>query len=407
MQILPTFADIEAAAGRLRGLALHTPMLRHPLLDELTGGTILVKPEPLQRTGSFKLRGALNAALQLPPEARRGGVVTYSSGNHAQATACAAQMLGMPAVIAMPADGAVIKRESTRRWGAEITLFDRHDVDREALAARLVAERGATFIPPFDHPHVIAGQGTLAIELVADAKAAGLALDSLAVCTGGGGLVAGIGVAVKALRPDVRVVAVQAATAASYPASLAAGQPLPLDRMATMADGIAVARPGDLPFALVRDVVDEVTTVSEAALSRALLFCLERAKLVVEPAGAAAVAAVLEEPTRWEPPVVAVVSGGNVDPVLLGRVIQHGMVAAGRYLSVRVRIGDRPGELAALLGLLAELGANVLDVEHSRTTSHLDLGEVEVALSMETRGEDHRATLLAALRAAEHDVRVV
>ncbi len=166
MQDPPSFADIEAAADRLRGLALRTPMLRHPLLDELTGGTILVKPEPLQRTGSFKLRGALNAALQLPPEARAGGVVTYSSGNHAQATACAAQMLGMPAMIAMPADGAVIKREATRRWGAGIVLFNRHDVDREALAARLVAERGAAFIPPFDHPHVIDGLVSLAMELV-------------------------------------------------------------------------------------------------------------------------------------------------------------------------------------------------------------------------------------------------
>jgi threonine dehydratase len=174
--------------------------------------------------------------------------------------------------------------------------------------------------------------------------------------------------------------------------------------MATMADGIAVGRPGDLPFALVRDVVDEVATVSEAAISRALLFCLERAKLVVEPAGGAAIAALLTEPRRWEPPVVAVVSGGNIDPVLLLRVIQHGLLAAGRYLSVRVRITDRPGELAGLLALVAGLGANVLDVEHSRTTSHLNLGEVEVALTVETRGAEHRVELLAALGAAGHAV---
>jgi threonine dehydratase len=197
---------------------------------------------------------------------------------------------------------------------------------------------------------------------------------------------------------------VQAEAAAAYPPSLAAGRPVPLVRMATMSVGIAVGCPGELPFALVQDVVDEVVTVSEAAISKALLLCLERAKLVVEPAGAAAIAAVLTEPQRWEPPMVAVVSGGNIDPVLLLRVIQHGMLAAGRYLSVRVRVGDRPGELARLLVLVAELGANVLDVEHSRTTSHLDLGEVEVALSVETRGAEHRVELLAALSAAGHAV---
>jgi threonine dehydratase len=207
-------------------------------------------------------------------------------------------------------------------------------------------------------------------------------------------------VAVKAMRPDVRVVAVQAEDAAAYPASLAAGHPVPLERMATMADGIAVGCPGDVTFEVFRDVVDEVVTVSEDALSRALLLCLERAKMVVEPAGVAAVAAVLEEPRRFEPPVVAVLSGGNVDPILLLRVIQHGMIAAGRYLSFRVRIGDRPGELARLLRLLAELGANVLDVEHSRTGPKLHLGEVEVAVSVETRGPDHCEELLAALRRA-------
>jgi threonine dehydratase len=200
------------------------------------------------------------------------------------------------------------------------------------------------------------------------------------------------------------MIAVQAEAAAAYPASLAAGRPIPLDRMATMADGIAVGRPGDLPFGLVRNVVDEVVTVSEAAISKALLLCLERAKQVVEPAGAAAVAAVLAEPRRWEPPMVAVLTGGNIDPVLLMRVVQHGMVAAGRYLSVRVRIADRPGELARLLALVAELGANVVDVEHSRTTSHLDLGEVEVALSVETRGAEHRVELLAALSGSGHAV---
>jgi threonine dehydratase len=217
--------------------------------------------------------------------------------------------------------------------------------------------------------------------------------------------VSGIAAAVRSRRPDVRVVAVQAAGAAAFPASLAAGHPVRLGSMSTMADGIAVAAPGDLTLAHVAGLVDEVRTVSEADLSRALLFCLERAKLVVEPAGVAAVAAVLADPQAFRPPVVAVVSGGNIDPVLMLKVVQHGMVAAGRYLSLRVRVTDRPGSLAALLAELARLAANVLSVEHERMTAHLDLGDVEVGVHLETRGPDHAADVLAALAAAGYAVR--
>ena len=324
MQDLPTFADIEAAAGRLRGLALRTPMLRHPLLDELTGGTILVKPEPLQRTGSFKLRGALNAALQLPPEARRGGVVTYSSGNHAQATACAAQMLGMPAVIAMPADGAVIKREATRRWGAEIQLFDRHDVDREALAARLVAECGATFIPPFDHPHVIAGQGTLAVELVEDARAAGLALDALAVCTGGGGLVAGCALAMEALAPGAQVWAVEPEGWDDTRRSLAAGERLANDGQGDgLCDALLAPRPGALTFAVNRRLLAGGLVVTPAEVFHAMRFAFDHLKVVVEPGGAVALAALLAGKLDARGRCCGIVlSGGNVDAAVFARALQ-------------------------------------------------------------------------------------
>ena len=324
MQDLPTFADIEAAAGRLRGLALHTPMLRHPLLDELAGGTILVKPEPLQRTGSFKLRGALNAALQLPAEARRGGIVTYSSGNHAQATACAAQLLGMPAVIAMPADGAVIKREATRRWGAEIQLFDRHDVDREALAARLVAERGATFIPPFDHPHVIAGQGTLAMELVEDARAAGLALDALAVCTGGGGLVAGCALAMEALAPGAEVWAVEPEGWDDTRRSLAAGERLANDgRGDGLCDALLAPRPGALTFAVNHRLLAGGLAVTPAEVFRAMRFAFEHLKLVVEPGGAVALAALLAGKLDARGRCCGIVlSGGNVDAAVFARALE-------------------------------------------------------------------------------------
>ncbi|CAA9247436.1 MAG: pyridoxal-phosphate dependent enzyme family protein [uncultured Craurococcus sp.] len=324
MQDLPSFADIEAAADRLRGLVLRTPMLRHPLLDELTGGTILVKPEPLQRTGSFKLRGALNAALQLPPEARAGGVVTYSSGNHAQATACAAQMLGMPAMIAMPADGAVIKREATRRWGAEILLFDRHDVDREALAARLVAERGAAFVPPFDHPQVIAGQGTLAMELVEDARAAGLALDALAVCTGGGGLVAGCALATEALAPGAEVWAVEPEGWDDTRRSLAAGERVANDGAGDgLCDALLAPRPGALTFAINRRLLAGGLVVTAAEVFRAMRFAFEHLKLVVEPGGAVALAALLAGRLEARGRCCGIVlSGGNVDAAVFARALQ-------------------------------------------------------------------------------------
>ena len=392
--------DVRAARELLTGIVRVTPLEHSRVLAERTGGPVHVKCENLQRTGSFKIRGAYTRIVRLSAGERALGVVAASAGNHAQGVALAARLVGLRSTVFMPVTAALPKIAATRGYGAEVRLAGT-SVDEALVHARAYeAETGAVLVHPFDHPDIVAGQGTVGLEILEQCPDARTVL----VCTGGGGLVAGVGVAVKALRPDVRVVAVQAERAAAYPASLAAGHPVPLDRMATMADGIAVGRPGDLPFTLVKDVVDEVVTVSEAELSRALLFCLERSKLVVEPAGAAAIAAVLADPTRFEPPVVAVVSGGNVDPVLLLRVIQHGMLAAGRYLSVRVRIGDRPGELAGLLALVAGLGANVLDVEHSRTTSHLDLGDVEVALTVETRGPDHRAVLLSALGEAGHAV---
>jgi threonine dehydratase len=392
--------DVLAARELLTGVTRVTPLEHSRVLGDRVGGPVHVKCENLQRTGSFKIRGAYTRIARMTAAERAGGVVAASAGNHAQGVALAARLLGARATVFMPVTAALPKIAATRGYGAEVRLAG-GSVDEALLFARAYElETGAVLVHPFDHPDIVAGQGTVGLELLEQCPD----VRTVLVCTGGGGLVAGIGVAVRALRPDVRVVAVQAERAAAYPASLAAGRPVPLDRMATMADGIAVGRPGDLPFALIQDVVDEVVLVSEADISRALLFCLERAKLVVEPAGAAAIAALLADPGRFAPPVVAVVSGGNVDPVLLLRVIQHGMLAAGRYLSVRVRIGDRPGELAGLLGLVAGLGANVLDVEHSRTTSHLDLGEVEVALSVETRGEEHRIELLAALDAAGHAV---
>jgi threonine dehydratase len=257
-------------------------------------------------------------------------------------------------------------------------------------------------IHPFDHPDIVAGQGTVGLEILEQVPDVATVL----VATGGGGLLGGIAAAVKAHRPEVRVVGVQAAGAAAWPGSLAAGEPVPLGAMRTIADGIAVGRPGDVTYRQVEALVDEFVVVGEDALSRALLFSLERAKMLVEPAGAAPVAALLDDPGHFRPPVVAVLSGGNVDPLVLLHVIQNGMAATARYLSLVVRIGDRPGALAALLTRVGELGANVIDVEHARISATVPMGEVDVAVSLEMRGPEHCRELVAALRDAGHRVTV-
>jgi threonine dehydratase len=251
-------------------------------------------------------------------------------------------------------------------------------------------------VHPFDHPDIVAGQGTVGLEILEQVPD----VRTVVVCTGGGGLLAGIALAVKSTKPDVRVVGVQAESAAAFPASLAAGHPVPLERMTTMADGIAVGCPGPVPFTLVRELVDDIVTVSEESLSRALLLCLERAKLVVEPAGAAGVAALLDDPRAFEPPVVVVLSGGNIDPLLLMRVLRHGLAVAGRFLAFRVRISDKPGALVELLTEVAAAGASVVEVEHVRTDPRLSVDEVEVRLQLETRGEEHCDQVLARLRSA-------
>jgi threonine dehydratase len=389
-----TLADVEAARELIKDVVRRTPVEGSRILTQQVGGPVHFKCENLQRAGSFKLRGAYTRLVRLTPDERAAGVVAASAGNHAQGVALAAQLLGIRSTIFMPHGAPLPKMQATRAYGAEVRLHG-YTLD-EAIpeALRFAEETGAVFIHPFDHADIVAGQGTVGLEIleqVPDVK-------TIVVCTGGGGLVAGTAVAVKSLRPEVKVVAVQAEGAAAYPPSLAAGHPVALERMSTMADGIAVGCPGPVPFGLVEQFVDEVLTVSEESLSKALLLCLERAKLVVEPAGAAACAAVMDNPTAFEPPVVVVLSGGNIDPLLLHRVLQHGLAAAGRYLSFRALISDRPGGLHALLGELAAADASVIEVEHVRTGAHLRLNEVEIAVQVETRGPEHAAELLDRLR---------
>jgi threonine dehydratase len=391
---LPTLADIEEAREALRNVSIYTPMEESRWLSGMAEGQVLLKAENLQRTGSFKIRGAYLRISRLSDQERANGVVAASAGNHAQGVALAAQMLGIKATVFMPEGAPIPKEKATRGYGAEVR-FHGHSVDEALVAAKaFAAETGAVLIHPFDHVDIVTGQGTCGLEILEQCPD----VRTILVSCGGGGLIAGIATAVKAVRPDVKVVGVQAEGAAAYPDSLAEGHPIALASMSTMADGIAVGCPGDVPFRAIQQHVDEMVTVSEESLSRALLMLLERAKLVVEPAGAAAVAALLDQPTRFETPAVAVLSGGNVDPLLLMRVIRHGMAAAGRYLSFRVRIPDTPGGLARLLAELADVEANVLDVVHERTSTQLTLDEVEVALQVETRGGEHATRVLARLR---------
>lgn len=393
-------ADIEAARELLREVIIETPIETSRWLSDLAGTPVLLKCENLQRTGSFKPRGAYVRIARLTDAERANGVVAASAGNHAQGVALAARITGASATVFMPEGAPIPKERATRGYGADV-IFAGRTVDESLAAAHEHADRtGAVLIHPFDHPDVIAGQGTLGLEVLEQVPD----VRTVVVPVGGGGLLAGMALAIKARRPDVRVVGVQAEGAAAYPGSLAAGGPVPLDSMKTMADGIAVGRPGELTFAAVRQYVDEIRTVSEESISRALLALLERAKLVVEPAGAVGVAALLDDPQAFEGPVVTVLSGGNIDPLLLSKVIRHGLAADGRYLVLRVVLSDAPGALAVLLALIAEAGANVVHVSHGRTDPALSLDEVEVLLQLETRGRAHAATLMD--RLAEGGYRV-
>lgn len=392
--------NILDARELVRPVVRTTPLVGSRKLREQVGGPVHLKCENLQRAGSFKIRGAYVRIARLSEEERARGVVAASAGNHAQGVALAANLLGAKATVFMPEGAALPKIAATRSYGAEV-VFHSNSVDECLKAARdFAADRNAIFLHPFDHPDIIAGQGTLGLEVLEQCPG----VRTIVVPVGGGGLIAGVAAAAKARRPDVRVVGVQAENAASYPPSLAAGHPVAVPTQTTMADGIAVSRPGEIPFELIGEHVDRVVTVSEESLSRGLLLCLERSKLVVEPAGAAGVAGVLDQPRAFEPPVVAVLSGGNVDPLLLLRVLRHGLASARRYLSLRCRIPDKPGALAQLLGELAQVGANVLDVVHERTAARLHVDEVEVSLQLETRGPQHCDEVLDRLRSTGYPI---
>ncbi|WP_370944587.1 threonine ammonia-lyase [Amycolatopsis sp. cg5] len=397
---LVSVEQILRARKLLEGVTRITPMEHASDLRSLHGGAVYLKCENLQRTGSFKIRGAYTRIHGLSEEERARGVVAASAGNHAQGVALASSLLGAKSTVFMPERAPLPKLAATKGYGADVHL---HGAVLEETLAEAIAfgERtGAVFIHPFDHVDIIAGQGTVGLEILEQVPD----VETILVATGGGGLVGGVAAAVKSTRPGVRVVGVQAQDAAAYPASLAAGKPIRLKEMHTMADGIAVGEPGKVSYAHVADLVDEVVTVTEESLSRAVLLCLERRKLVVEPAGAAVVAALMQHPSAFTPPIVAILSGGNVDPLLLLQIIQRGMTDGGRYLKLRLRVPDRPGSLVAVLSRVSSMGVNVIDVEHSRISGALAIGEVDISLALETRGPEHCEEVATALQAAGYQV---
>jgi threonine dehydratase len=392
--------DVREAARLLDGVVIHTPVQPFRALSEIAGAKVVLKCENMQRAGSFKVRGAYTRMSRLSDAEKAAGVVAASAGNHAQGVALAAQLLGIQAVVYMPTDASVPKIVATRGYGADVRQVGT-SVDEALAAARAEAARsGRVLIHPFDHRDVVAGQGTVALEILEQVPDVG----TIVVPLGGGGLVAGIATVLAETAPHVRVVGVQAEKAAAYPTSLAAGRPTSGALGATMADGIAVGTPGEVPFEILHRLGIEVRTVSEDQISRALLLVAERAKLIVEPSGAAAVAAVMDAPGRYEGTIVPVLSGGNIDPLLLLRVVQHGLVAAGRYLQLRLRVDDRPGALAGLLGTIADADANIVHVDHTRTDTSLGVSEVLVTLQLETKGPEHCAGVVARLRDAGFDV---
>lgn len=400
-----TLADIKAAMECVAPVIRRTPLERSDSFSRLVGRDVWLKPEHLQRTGSFKIRGAYNLISRLDPGVE---VVAASAGNHAQGVALAASLTGHKSTIFMPVNAPLPKVEATRAYGAAVELQGAVVDDAIATAKAYAADNDATFVPPFDHERIIAGQGTAGLELAEEAPDD---LGTVVVPIGGGGLISGIATALAHTRRTVKVIGVEAEGAPGMLMSLRAGRCVQLDCLTTMADGIAVKNVSDLTLAHVQAYVDDVVTVTEEEISRALLLLIERAKAVVEPAGAVGLAAILSGriPGAGKSPgsVAAILSGGNVDPLLLLKVIDHGLSAAGRYLILRIVLGDQPGALAALTAAIAKLGLNVLEVEHHRSGVRLGVNEVEVLVTLETRDPEHREETVGALQEAGFRVELV
>lgn len=392
--------DIEAARQVIQGVARHTPMKRSTTLSQITGADFHLKLENFQRTGSFKVRGALNKIESLSAEERERGVVAASAGNHAQGVAFAATKAGVRADIFMPEDATHAKAVATKGYGAEVHLTGADYQDAFEAASAFRAETGGVFVHAFDDPFIMAGQGTLGLEILEDLPD----VDTILIPIGGGGLISGVATAIKARKPDCRIIGVQAAGASTVAHSLDKGKVVPLESVKTMADGIACRRLGDLTFECIQAYVDEVVTVSESEIAQSILFLLERAKVMVEGAGAVSLAAALHGKVDLQGRTVAcVISGGNIDMTLLSRIIQRGLVKEGRIVTIETAIPDKPGAIAELLGLLATHKANVLDIRHDRDRQGIHLLETWVEVHVEMRGPEHIEELRRVLDASGYD----
>ncbi|MGN6380225.1 MAG: threonine ammonia-lyase [Gaiellales bacterium] len=391
--------DIQAAARLLEGVAHRTPLTRSESFSRLAGCEVLLKHENRQKTGSFKIRGAYVKVRSLDDAERNAGVVAPSAGNHAQAVAWAAHSAGVPAVVYMPEAASLAKVGATEGYGATVRLVGA-SVEESVIAAREEASRsGRVLVHPFDDPDVIAGQGTVGLEILDHAPD----IDAIVVPLGGGGLLSGIAAAVKAARPDVRVIGVEAAGCAPYVGSLEQGEIRPVPQTETIADGIAVKRPGEITFGMIRELVDDVVTVTDAEIGQTIVQLLEREKTVVEGAGAVGLAALLSGKVSARR-AVAVLSGGNIDTPLLMQVIRFGLTMAGRYLVIRTRLVDRPGELMHLLTVISDAHVNILLISHHRESVDVAVAETGIQLTLETRDEAHAHTVVELVRNAGYPV---
>ncbi len=399
---MPKIAMIHSAAKLLRGKIRHTELIESHHFSERLGVPLWFKCENLQRTGSFKIRGATNYLLRQKASELGRGVITASAGNHAQGLACAAGWAGIPATVVMPRSTPLAKVMATRSYGAEIILHGSGFDEAVAHARSLETERGLRYVSAFDDPLIIAGQGTVGLEILQQLPE----VETLLVPIGGGGLIGGIGLAIKSVRPAVRIIGVQTVNCPSAIASLEAGQPVQLTAAKSLADGITVKRVGDLTYPLIEKYVDELVTVSEEEIAQAIVALLEISKLVVEGAGAVSLAALLANPNLGRGKSVCLLSGGNLDIQTMSRVVERGMLAEGRFLKVRIDLPDEPGALAKLAGLLAEVEANILHVSHDRRTIDVTLGHSEVQLELETRGPEHIDLVCKALNQAGYRAEV-
>jgi threonine dehydratase len=398
-----TLEDIKEAQRTLKNVVHRTALAYSSVLSEVTGGEIYLKMENLQKTGSFKIRGAYNKIAHLSEEERKRGVVAASAGNHAQGVALAAQIFGIPATIVMPKYAPLSKITKTRNLGAQVILEGNIFDEAYEAALRIQEKTGAVFVHPFNDPHVIAGQGTIGLEIMEDLPD----VEVMVVPVGGGGLISGISVAIKSMNPEVKVIGVQTENMPSMIASLRRGRAERVEGKPTLADGIAVKKPGDLTFELVKKYVDEMVVVNEEEIADAILFLLEQAKVVAEGAGAVGVAAVLNKLDVKGKKVAIVISGGNIDVNMIDRIINKGLVKSGRKVFIETFVMDRPGALKELLGIVAELGANVLSVFHNRSAKEVPIGFAKIELELETVDEKHVEEIERVLIAKGYEVRIV